>query len=472
MSSPAPVPHPHSYPTSDPDSDRRLAIDELDQAIVNLAARINASTYDLLVLIREFDERAGWLKWGLKGCSQWLHWRCDLSPSTAREKVRVAHALKALPAIALEFSKGHLSYSKVRALTRVATPVNEGLLLDFALTSTAMRVEERCRQMRNTYAGAQALSNRIHATRTLRVWREPEHGRVTLSVELPPEAGELVCQALDKAVEAEGRQGPEFEEESWGAQQADALVAMAKSYLSGGAGEHACSADTYCVMVHVDGTALQGGEGRSDLPVESVKRLTCDGSVVSMMDAADGEPLNVGRKQRTVPAALRRALWARDKGCSFPGCSHTRFVDAHHIRHWADGGETSLGNTMLLCSAHHRLVHEGGYDIRSDDCGRWYFKRPDGRAIPAYGYQPEDMLDERIVDGEITYVRGASAEAPESGFGILDPAGFHKASVRYEVARLPLALSIRGFCGRIMTGVKSPMTKSARLCRRGARRWR
>jgi HPt (histidine-containing phosphotransfer) domain-containing protein len=423
MSASAPLPHPNSESAidsaADPISERRLAIDALDRAIVNLAARINASTYELLVLIREFDERAGWLKWGLHSCSQWLHWRCDLSPGAARERVRVAHALKALPGIALEFSKGRLSYSKVRALTRVATPVNEGLLLDFALQSTAMRVEERCRQMRNSHADAQALANRIHAARGLRVWRDPEHGTVTLSVELSPEAGELVCQALDKAVEAQAQPGPEFEAVSWSAQQADALVAMAKRYLSAGAGESGGSAERYQVVVHIDETALAGGEGRSDLPVESVKRLACDASVVTMSDAVDGEPLNVGRRQRTVPAALRRALWARDKGCSFPGCSHRRWVDAHHIRHWADGGETSLANTMLLCSAHHRLVHEGGYVIRRDDRGRWYFQRPDGRAVPAYGYRPEDMVDEAgekgIDDGEDHFAAGVPAGTPGSG---------------------------------------------------------
>lgn len=427
MSACAPRPHSDSESATEPATDRiterRLAIDALDRAIVNLAARINASTYELLVLIREFDERGGWLKWGLNSCSQWLHWRCDLSPGAARERVRVAHALKQLPGIALEFSKGRLSYSKVRALTRVATPVNEGLLLDFALTTTAMRVEERCRQMRNTHAGAQALANRIHAARGLRVWRDPEHGTVTLSVELAPEAGELVCQALDKAVEAEAQQGPEFEELSWSAQQADALVAMAKRYLSAGAAEQTCSAERYQVVVHIDETALAGGEGRSDLPVASVRRLSCDAGVVTMTDGIDGEPLNVGRRQRTVPAALRRALWARDAGCSFPGCSHTRWVDAHHIRHWADGGETSLGNTMLLCSAHHRLVHEGGYQIRRDDRGRWYFQRPDGRAVPAYGYQPEDRVDDAgdagTDDVDDPFAAGVPAGTPGTPDGLL-----------------------------------------------------
>ncbi len=412
-------------------SDRRLAIDELDKSIVNLSARINASTYELLVLIREFDERAGWLKWGLENCTQWLHWRCDLSRSAAREKVRVAHALKALPEISAAFSKGTLSYSKVRALTRAATPMNEASLLDFALSTTAARVEERCQQLRNASPGAVEAVNRAHERRSLRVWRDIGRGTLTLSVELPLETGELVCQALDKAVEAGGQQGPEFEGTSWSAQQADALVTMARGYLSGGSEGSASAADAYQVVVHVDGAALTGGEGRSDLAVESVKRLSCDGSVVPMVDGANGEPLNVGRKQRTVPAALKRALWARDGGCTFPGCTHRRFVDAHHIRHWADGGETSLANTILLCGGHHRLVHEGGYAIRKDHQGRWYFMRPDGRAIPRYGYQPDDMVDE----GLDMDTGGASAEAPEGWCVPPAPTGVREAAVSYVVAR-------------------------------------
>ncbi len=416
-------------------SDGRLAIDELDKSIVNLSARINASTYELLVLIREFDERAGWLKWGLENCTQWLHWRCDLSRSAAREKVRVAHALKALPEIAAAFSKGTLSYSKVRALTRAATAMNEASLLEFALSTTAARVEERCQQLRNALPDAVEAVNRAHERRSVRVWRDTGRGTLTLSVELPLETGELVCQALDKAVEADGQQGPEFEAESWSAQQADALVAMARSYLSGGSDRAASTADAYQVVVHVDGAALTGDEGRSDLAVESVKRLSCDGSVVPMVDGADGEPLSVGRKQRTVPAAIKRALWARDGGCSFPGCTHRRFVDAHHIRHWVDGGETSLENTMLLCGGHHRLVHEGGYAIRKDHQGRWSFMRPDGRAIPRYGYQPDDMIDEGLGDGRDMGLGGASAEAPERWWVPPGPTGVREVAASYVVAR-------------------------------------
>ena len=373
---------------------RRNAIDDLDRAIVDLAARINSSTYELLVLIREFDERAGFLQWGLASCAEWLHWRCDLSLSAAREKVRAAHALKYLPQMSEVFARGTLSYSKVRALTRVATPQNEAALLAFAVPTTASRVEERCRQMRNVEPASTEESERLHRQRALRVFRDEDRGMLTLTVELPREQGELLCRALDKAVSDQPQDGAEFADTSWHAQQADALVMLARSYLAGESCARTSSAEAYQVVVHVDGTALCDGEGRADLPVESVRRLTCDGSLVHIAEGLDGEPLEVGRKLRTVPPAIRRALWSRDAGCAFPGCTHARFVDAHHVRHWAQGGETSLDNLLLLCTSHHRLVHEGGYEILKDYQGKWGFRRPDGRAIPAHGYRPEDMMDE------------------------------------------------------------------------------
>jgi Domain of unknown function (DUF222)/HNH endonuclease len=382
----------------------RLAIDALDREIVSLAARMSADEYRLLVMVREFDERGGWLKWGLSNCAEWLHFRCDLSLSAAREKIRVAHALKVLPAISAAFEQGTLSYSKVRALTRVATSENEDLLLAFARGTTAARVEERCRQMRNVEPASVDDANRAHSLRKLSVWRDEASGTMRLSVEVPIETGELIERALDKAVADTSAEGPEFAETGWQAQRADALVAIATEYLSGarrrddGAPCTTSTADHYQVVVHTDASALTDGTGRSDLPVETLRRLTCDGSVIPMTDGPKGEPLDVGRKRRTVGTAIRRALWARDGGCAFPGCTHTRFVDAHHVKHWASGGETSVDNTMLLCSVHHRLVHEGSYQIRKDTRGSWYFSRPDGRAVPACGHLVEDVTDDDVGD--------------------------------------------------------------------------
>ncbi len=169
-------------------TERHPSIDELDRAIVNLSARINAASYELLLLIRRFDERAGWLKWGFSNCAEWLHWRCDLNKGAAREKVRVAHALKTLPAVTSAFSRGELSYSKVRALVRVATNDNEDVLLKFAMNTTAARLEERCRELRCGTADSVAEANRSHANRSLSIKRDPSRGTMTITVELPLEA--------------------------------------------------------------------------------------------------------------------------------------------------------------------------------------------------------------------------------------------------------------------------------------------
>ncbi len=375
---------------------RVFSIDELDRGIVNLTTRINTATYELLVLVRQFDERAGWLKWGFTNCAEWLHWRCDLGMSAAREKVRVAHALKTLPLIAAAFAGGELSYSKVRPLTRAARADNEDVLLAFALKTTASRVEERCRELRCGTVDSVSEANRAHTGPSLRVHRDAEKGMMTITVELPLETGELLEKALDRARDTTASQTPEFADECWSVQQADALVVIANAYLFGNGDTAACTSDNYQVTVHVDRSALATGDGRSSLPIESVKRLCCDGDAVVIVENEDGEPLSVGRKTRTVPTAIKRALQSRDKGCVFPGCHYTRFVDAHHIRHWSAGGETNLDNLLLLCSRHHRLVHEGGFRIERDYRDRWFFKRPDGRAIPHCGYQAQDMIDDDV----------------------------------------------------------------------------
>ena len=414
------------------------SIEDLDLEICRLARQMNAETHRLLVLVRDFDDRGGFAKWGCRSCAEWLAWRCGLSLSAAREKVRTAQALRSLPAISAAFSDGRLSYSKVRALTRVATLHDEDLLLAYALDATASQVEERCRQIRNTEPGSVEQARRVWERRSLSLYRDRSRGVVRITVELPEDQGELVGRAIEAAVAVgdaafgvEFASNPERPADAWRAQQADALVAMAKAYLGGGAkvggeakvgcgaeaGEGAMlggdtvrgdakaepdvrptpSADHFQVVVHVDEKSLRGGVGRSDLPIDTVKRLTCDGSLITIVEDERGVPLDVGRKRRTVSTTLKRALWSRDRGCSFPGCHNTRYVDAHHIRHWADGGATSLDNLALLCTYHHTLLHEGGFTIHDDERGGLYFRRPDGRVIPRSGYRAQDMLDEVAV---------------------------------------------------------------------------
>ena len=180
------------------------------------------------------------------------------------------------------------------------------------------------------------------------------------------------------------------------ARQADALVAVAREYLSGTGGEKKTKSDNYQVVVHVDAAALQDKGGKSDLPVESVRRIACDADLVAVTSDAKGNLLNLGRKHRVVSPQLKRALLARDKCCTYPSCSHEQFLEAHHLMHWADGGETSLDNTMLICNRHHRLLHEGGFTILKNFAGEWYFRTAAGKVLPeAPVYKPVEYDSSR-----------------------------------------------------------------------------
>ena len=155
-------------------------------------------------------------------------------------------------------------------------------------------------------------------------------------------------------------------------------------------GTVATGGDSQLVHVHTNMDVLKadGTEGQSEIEgcgnvsAETSRRLACDAGVVYWQEDSDGNTLNIGRKSRSVSPALRRALQRRDGCCRFPGCVGTRFLHAHHIIHWADGGETSLANLVLLCSHHHRLVHEGGYGVGMRPGGQPVFTHPDGRSLP------------------------------------------------------------------------------------------
>ncbi|MBX5463527.1 MAG: DUF222 domain-containing protein, partial [Steroidobacteraceae bacterium] len=371
-------------------SARTLA--QLEAEITELAGHLNAAQHRWLVLIAEFDRRNGWAEAGCLSCAHWLNFKCGIALGAAREKVRVAHALEQLPKISAAMSRGELSYSKVRALTRIACPETEDTLLMIALHGTAHHVERIVQQFRRAKE-AEELSREAqqYAGRNLSYFHDSD-GSLVLKARLPAEVGALVIKALDAAVNemnapsvpaetaAAGHAGADGgERPSWAAQRADALGVLAESFLKHGA-QSLSGGERQQIIVHVDATTLRDSiAGRCEiehgpsLPAETARRLACDSAVVHLLEGTDGEPLNVGRRTRSIPPALRRALQARDRGCRFPGCTHTRFVDAHHVQHWAQGGKTKASNLVLLCRRHHRFVHEGGVRIEVLDDGAFRF---------------------------------------------------------------------------------------------------
>ena len=334
-----------------------LSLDRLGDEIAELSAHLDAATARLLDLIREFDTREGW-NTGFSSCAAWLAWRVGFAPGAAREHVRVARALGTLPLLSHALARGELSYAKVRELTRVATPETEERLLAVGRAGTAAHVERIVRGWRRMDRKAEAReADRQHAGRALHVYPD-EDGSVRIRGRLAPEVGALLMQALAAAREALYRrradQAPEADPPTMEQQQADALALLAESALHHGI-DPGAPGERYQVVVHVDAAVLadpdQAGQSVLEdglrVPAGTSQRLACDASRVVMRHDADGRLLEVGARTRTIPPALRRALHHRDPGCRFPGCG-VRFGQGHHIRHWAQGGPTTLSNLALL----------------------------------------------------------------------------------------------------------------------------
>ncbi len=374
-----------------PKSAEERRIEELETQICDLAAHLAAATCRWLLLIAEFDARLGWSDWGAKSCAQWLCWRCSIGRVTAREHVRVARSLLELPLVRAAFSTGELTYCKVRAISRVATPETEEQLVHLACHATGAQVEKLVRLYRGVITATTQAAQQVYERRSVS-HRWNEDGSLTVEARLAPDDGALVLAALE-AAEAEAVQ-PEnasaeapLNYEQRCALRADALVAIARRQLA--EAEAATSEGEPCeVVVHVDVQSLvddrvhercEVSDGPPIAP-ETLRRLSCDASIVRIIER-EGRPLSVGRRKRTISTPLRRALRSRDGGCRFPGCAHRRFLHAHHVHHWARGGPTELDNLVQLCSYHHRLVHEGGFCVERAGQRGVRFRRPDGRLI-------------------------------------------------------------------------------------------
>src|SRR5262245_56962023 len=373
-------------------------LDQLGDEIAELSAHLEAATASLLDLIREFDARAGW-NTGFRSCAAWLSWRVGLDLGAARERVRVARALGTLPRLACALASGELSYAKVRALTRVATPETEEQLLAVGRAGTACHVERIVRGWRRVDRIAEAReARRQHVSRALHVYQE-EDGMVTVRGRLTPEVGALLVQALAAAREslyqqARAKSGDVLaadvsaETPTMAQQQADALALLAETALHHGL-DPGAPGERYQVVVHADAPVLadpdQPGQSLLEdgvrVSAETSRRLACDASRVVMQHSRDGRAVEVAARTRTIPPAIRRALHHRDRGCRFPGCG-VRYSQGHHIRHWANGGPTTLSNLALLCRRHHRAVHEEGYQLDRQPDGELRFLRPDGRVLP------------------------------------------------------------------------------------------
>jgi hypothetical protein len=404
-------------------------IDDLGDRIAHTAAHLDAAHHRLLTDLREFDARGGWHRQGGRTCGHWLSWRVGWGLGAAREHLRVARALGGLPLIDEALRQGELSYAKVRALTRVATPQNERLLLEDARLMTGQQLEVLCRKYAVVQRHAGAARPQDERPERYVQRREVASGMIRIEAVLHPEEAALVWQALDVVaralmngpsaaagvpaetspttdgtanasitgdrVPAETSDATSYREFATGARfdRADALMALVRSFAARPVLEAqpttpveitltvpaaGLTADAALTVDHIGVL----GDGDAVSPA-AARRMACDAAIVTVIEGADGAPLALGRRSRVMSTALKRALLKRDRTCRFPGCTNHLYVEGHHIEHWADGGETALGNLVTLCSHHHRFVHEFRYQVELGPDGEPRFRDPHGREVRA-----------------------------------------------------------------------------------------
>ena len=476
--------------------------DALAAKITTLAGHLNAAHYRFLKLLDEFDREQGWAGPGVRSLAHWLSWKCGIGELVAREKVRVARALRELPMIDDSFERGQISYSMVRAMTRAATPENEAQLLNIARHGTAEHMERLVRVYRRARKQVEISPGETERLREERFYCFDEDDEtMVLGGRVSTEQGRLLMKALDAMVaemeahEREaGAQSPNDTPESAeivsaetfvtesGAggssessapapgrnvsaetsvadsrkndsaetfsdgrssvesheshepreprepnrpplkplrvRRATALAQIAEHYLATRTGNSGAtplrSSDAFQVFVHVNANdahpdnRLNGGhttytDDRRCLAPHVARQLACDASRRTVLENDRGEVLNIGRRSRIVPWHIAHALRIRDGGCRFPGCNQYRWTDAHHIHHWADGGETSLENLVTLCRYHHRELHRGEYRIERGTDGELIFVDAQQQAIPPaihpqFGDEPDSGGAACVVD--------------------------------------------------------------------------
>jgi hypothetical protein len=392
-----------------------MGADEGEQ-VGALAGRLHAATAQFVDVAASFDESEQWAGIGLRSCAHWLTIATGIDLWNARETLRVGHALRTLPLIHEAFTAGRLSFDKVRALTRVATPEDQAIWLQLSLDASGAQLARICHQFRRSIAvddPDRAAKQRVR--RRLVSWWLDDDGMLALYATLPPEEGRLVLTAIESAVSRSPANTPatvpddpcagEEADHPYGARRADALVRICEGWLANAAAAAPAQAAAPGLVVHVDIDTLAGSDtgGRCHLedgPAVSLavaRRVGCDTEVVSVVER-DGVPLDVGRSRRIVSGRMRTLLRLRDQGCRYPGCAvPAANTEGHHVVHWADGGRTDLANLVSLCRFHHHRHHEGAFRVIAgaphDPRGRNFrFETADGRTIAIHRTSVADAV--------------------------------------------------------------------------------
>jgi hypothetical protein len=357
--------------TGERDPEKLVAeLDALNAQASELARR-------MLRVVLELDREGVWEEWGARDLPHFLSIRYGIPWSKARRWVEAAHALERLPLISEALRTGDLSLDKAVELARFATPEEEGRLLAWAQGVSVRAVRERADRCSRPEGEGLRLAE---DSRTVE-WQYYDGGRrFGLLADLPAAEGAVVARAIDRMARRlaamPGEEHPCF----WRHRRADALVA-----LCSGEGPHPTPTS---VVLHLTPRTLAGREhgeleGGGVVHPETASRLLCHARVRWVEEDEGGNPLRVWTPRRVPPAWMLRHLRYRDRECRFPGCGARRYLVAHHIRWWGRGGRTELDNLVLVCTFHHKLVHERGWRLTRKRTGEVLWFRPSGRRYRA-----------------------------------------------------------------------------------------
>jgi Domain of unknown function (DUF222)/HNH endonuclease len=364
--------------------------DELEGDLLELERAANVLLGERLRRLAEIERRRTYLRDGYLSASVWLGRRAGMSPSEAKQQVRMARAVEQMPVAQRALSDGDVTGSATRVLVeaRDENPEEfagaEDTLVDAARTLSVRELRAVVAHWRQAVAPERAVEREEWMHEIRRLYVSPTlNGMVRVDGDLDPEIGQAFMTALQAVVDADVR--GESDVRTGAQRRADALGEICRQWLDRSHRPEVAGERPH-VTVNLEFEALSARSGRAELddagPItaQTARRIACDAKITRLITRGRSEVLDVGRRTAVVPAALRKALVARDEHCVFPGCDRPQsWCDAHHVVHWADGGETKLDNLLLLCRPHHRMLHQG-FSVEMTSCGS-AFRKPDGTAI-------------------------------------------------------------------------------------------
>lgn len=350
----------------------------------------------LLAAVAEIDRTEDWQGDGASCVAHWVSMRYGISAWKATRWVATAHALGHLPSTAEALSSGELGIDKVVELCRFATPHTEAKLLRWAqrVSSGAIRRRGDLEARRSREEAAE-----VERDRYLAWWYVDDGRRLALEAELPAGQGAAVINAIQRMAARVPTMPDEEHPSDARGRRADALVALCQAQIAVDP-----DPDRATVVVHATLEGLVGAssgghtEGGAVIHPETVRRLLCNARVQAVIEDGKGDVIGLGRLAREPSAWMVRQLRWRDRECRFPGCGARAFTEAHHVQWWGRGGRTDLDNLALICSFHHRLVHEHGWLLSREPDGEVSWFRPGGArylAGPSPG-QPTDEIDREL----------------------------------------------------------------------------